>query len=156
NGVAFVFHEGYWGQRVGFYGGIDYGYGYPGRGYYGGRWERDRFYYNRSVNNVNVTQIHNVYNTTVVNKVNVTRVSYNGGNGGMQERATVQEQQAEREHHVRAEAAQQQHIQEARRDRALRASDNHGKPPIAATVKPAQFRTGNVVAAKAGNYTPPP
>src|SRR5689334_17348519 len=25
NGVLFVFHEGYWGPRVGFYGGINYG-----------------------------------------------------------------------------------------------------------------------------------
>ena len=156
NGVAFVFHEGYWGPRVGFYGGIDYGYGYTSRGYYGGRWDHDRFYYNRNVNNVNVTQIRNVYNTTVVNNVNVTRVSYNGGNGGIQQRATAQEEQAERERHVRAVAAQQQHIQEARADRALRASDNRGKPPIAATDKPAQFRGGKVVAAKAGNYTPPP
>lgn len=156
SGVAFVFHEGYWGPRVGFYGGINYGYGYSGRGYEGGRWDRDRFYYNRSVNNVNVTQIHNVYNTTVVNNVNVTRVSYNGGNGGVTERPTQQEQQAERERHVPAVAAQQQHFEEARKDRALRASDNHGKPPIAATDKPAQFRGGAVVPAKAGNYTPPP
>jgi WXXGXW repeat (2 copies) len=154
SGVAFIFHEGYWGPRIGFYGGIDYGYGYPGRGYYGGRWERDRFYYNRSVNNVNVTQIHNVYNKTVINNVNVTRVSYNGGEGGVRERANRQEEQAFRERHVAAVAAQQQHIQEARADRALRASDNRGKPPIAATDRPGQFR-GNVVAAREGRYNPP-
>jgi WXXGXW repeat (2 copies) len=156
SGVAFVFHEGYWGPRVGFYGGINYGYGYAGRGYYGGRWERDRFYYNRNVNNINVTQIHNVYNRTVVNNVNVTRVSYNGGNGGIRERANRQEEQAAREQHLGAVAVQQQHIQEARTDRALRASDNHGKPPIAATDRPGQFRGGNVVPAKEGKYNPPP
>ena len=61
------FHEGYWGPRIGFYGGINYGFGYFGHGYEGGRWDHDRFYYNRSVNNVNVTNIHNVYNTTVIN-----------------------------------------------------------------------------------------
>ena len=155
NGVAFIFHEGYWGSRIGFYGGIDYGYGYPGRGYYGGRWERDHFYYNRSVNNVNVTEIHNVYNKTVINNVNVTRVSYNGGEGGVRERASQQEEQAFRERHVAPVAAQQQHVQEARTDRALRASDNRGKPPIAATDRPGQFR-GNVVAAREGRYNPPP
>lgn len=155
NGVAFLFHEGYWGPRIGFYGGINYGYGYPGRGYYGGRWERDRFYYNRNVNNINVTQIHNVYNKTVINNVNVTRVSYNGGNGGVRERANRQEESAFRERHVAAVAAQQQHIQEARSDRALRASDNRGKPPIAATDRPGQFRGGNVVAAREGKYDPP-
>jgi len=154
NGVSFIFHEGYWGPRIGFYGGIDYGYGYPGRGYYGGRWERDRFYYNRSVNNVNVTQVHNVYNQTVINNVNVTRVSYNGGEGGVREQANRQEQEAFRERHVAAVPAQQQHIQEARADRGLRASDNRGKPPIAATDRPGQFR-GNVVAAREGHYNPP-
>src|SRR5215475_4219924 len=53
NGAAFVFYQGYWGPRVGFYGGIDYGFGYTGRGYEGGRWEGRHFYYNRTVNNVN-------------------------------------------------------------------------------------------------------
>ena len=154
SGVSFIFHDGYWGPRIGFYGGIDYGYGYPGRGYYGGRWERDRFYYNRSVNNVNVTQVHNVYNQTVINNVNVTRVSYNGGEGGVREQANRQEEEAFRERHVPAVAAQQQHIQEARADRGLRASDNRGKPPIAATDRPGQFR-GNVVAAREGHYNPP-
>jgi len=42
-GGAFVFHEGYWGPRVGFYGGINYGYGYFGHGYEGGRWTADVF-----------------------------------------------------------------------------------------------------------------
>jgi len=154
NGIAFIFHDGYWGPRIGFYGGINYGYGYPGRGYYGGRWEHDRFYYNRNVNNINVTQIHNVYNKTVINNVNVTRVSYNGGDGGVRERANRQEEEAFRERHVAAVAAQQQHIQEARADRALRATDNRGKPPIAATDRPGQF-SGNVVPAKEGRYNPP-
>ena len=30
-GSAFIFHEGYWGPHVGFYGGINYGFGYTGR-----------------------------------------------------------------------------------------------------------------------------
>src|SRR5580698_6967716 len=38
-GNAFLFHEGYWGPQVGFYGGINYGFGYGGFGYEGGRWE---------------------------------------------------------------------------------------------------------------------
>jgi hypothetical protein len=76
-GRGYYFHEGYWGPVVGFYGGINYGFGYFGHGYEGGRWEHDHFYYNRSVNNVNVTVIHNTYNTTVVNNYSHTRVSYN-------------------------------------------------------------------------------
>src|SRR5437879_2904845 len=78
---GFIFRAGYWGPVVGFYGGVNYGYGYFGHGYEGGRWERGHFFYNRAVNNVNVTVVHNTYNTTIVNR-SVTRVSYNGGNGG--------------------------------------------------------------------------
>jgi hypothetical protein len=88
-----MFYPGYWGPQVGFYGGIAYGYGYYGNGYQGGRWNNGQFYYNRSVNNVNVTNIHNVYNTTVVNET-VNRVSYNGGNGGINARPTVAEESA--------------------------------------------------------------
>src|SRR5262249_32555712 len=66
NGSAFVFYDGYWGPLVGFYGGIAYGFGYFGVGYQGGYWRGNTFYYNRAVTNVNVTVVHNVYNTTVV------------------------------------------------------------------------------------------
>jgi hypothetical protein len=155
-GSAYVFHVGYWGPVVGFYGGIDYGWGYNGRGYYGGRWDRGHFYYNREVNHVDERQIRNVYNERVENHVNVTRVSYNGGNGGVNVRATAQEEAAARERHTGPVGAQNQHIQAARGDRELRASANHGKPPIAATARPAAFSGGGVVAARAGgNYNPP-
>ena len=42
-GNGFIFNEGYWGRSVGFYGGIDYGFGYFGHGYEGGRWQNGRF-----------------------------------------------------------------------------------------------------------------
>src|SRR5215831_14595185 len=35
---AYVWNAGFWAPVVGFYGGIDYGYGYYGRGYEGGYW----------------------------------------------------------------------------------------------------------------------
>lgn len=150
-GSGFVFYEGYWAyQVVGFYGGINYGYGYFGRGYEGGRWEGNRFFYNRTVNNVNVTEIHNVYNTTVVNERNVTRVSYNGGNGGVNARATSQEEAAARGRRLPPAAPQRQHIQEARSNPQLRASVNRGKPPIAATPTPNAFSGRGVVPARQG------
>jgi hypothetical protein len=156
-GSAFIFHEGFWGPVVGFYGGINYAYGYFGHGYEGGRWDHDRFYYNRSVNNVNVTEIHNVYNTTVVNNYNAPRVSYNGGSGGIDVRPSPQEEAAARERHIPLVAAQTQHIQAARTNQQLHASVNRGKPPIAATPKPAAFNERGVVPARAGgNYNPPP
>ncbi len=128
NGAGFVFHDGYWGPHVGFYGGIDYGYGYVGHGYEGGRWENGRFFYNRSVNNVNVTHIHNVYNTTVINTT-VNRISYNGGAGGINARPRPDEENAERDHHIARVAAQNQQIKAARANRELRASVNRGKTP---------------------------
>jgi hypothetical protein len=153
----FIFHEGYWGPRVGFYGGIVYGYGYFGEGYEGGRWDNGRFFYNRSVNNVNVTNIHNVYNTTVVNSTTVNRVSYNGGNGGVTARPRPEDEAAARDRHISPVAVQTQHSQAARSAPELRASANHGKPPIAATPKPGAFRDHEVVPAREAGapYNPP-
>ena len=81
-GAVFIWHAGYWGPHVGFYGGVNYGHGYGGEGYEGGYWQGGHMYYNRSVNNISNTHITNVYNKTVVNNVTVNRVSYNGGKGG--------------------------------------------------------------------------
>src|SRR5580700_10103312 len=35
-GGSYLFHAGYWGPHVGFYGGINYGFGYVGVGFFGG------------------------------------------------------------------------------------------------------------------------
>src|ERR1700681_5005829 len=104
--------------------GVSYGYGYYGEGYEGGRWDNGHFFYIRSVNNVNVTVIHNVYNTTIVNSTTVNRVSYNGGNGGISARPRPQEVAAAREQHIPAVAGQTQHAQAARTNPEQRASVN--------------------------------
>ena len=132
-------HPGYWGPTIGFYGGINYGFGYTGVGYWGGYWHGRDFYYNRAVNNVNITNIHNVYNTTVINNANVNRVSYNGGPGGIQARPTSNQLAAERGRHLDATPAQLQHQQLARNDRAQFASVNHGQPAVGATPRPGAF-----------------
>src|SRR6202171_583216 len=156
-GEGFVFYEGYWGPVVGFYGGISYGFGYFGEGYEGGRWDHDRFFYNRSVNNINITEIHNVYNTTVINNTTVNYVSYNGGNGGINARPRPEDEAAARERHIPPVAVQTQHAQAARSNRQQRASVNMGKPPVAATPKPGDFKDRAVVPAKAAGAacTPP-
>lgn len=146
---AYLFHEGYWGTQVGFYGGISYGYGYFGHGYEGGRWDNGHFFYNQSVSRVNVNINRNVYNTRV-NETTVNRVSFNGGSGGVQVRATSQEEAAGREHHIGPVAAQTEHVQSARNNPEQRASANHGKPPVAATEKPGAFKENGAVAAKEG------
>jgi WXXGXW repeat (2 copies) len=155
---AFVFYDGYWGPHIGFYGGINYGFGYFGEGFVGGRWDGGHFFYNRSVANVNITDIHNVYNTTVVNNTtNVNRVSYNGGEGGVTVRPTPQEEAAAHDQHLPPAAAQTQHIQAARGNPEFRASANHGKPPVAATAKPGEFTGHDAVPAKEAGapYNPP-
>src|SRR6516162_2800402 len=86
---AYYWHRGYWGPHVGFYGGINYGWGYPGTGYIGGIWEGGRFSYNTAVTHVNTYMVHNVYvNRTVINNTTVVnnRISYNGGRGGINAR----------------------------------------------------------------------
>lgn len=155
---AYVFYDGYWAPQVGFYGGIDYGYGYYGDGFDGGRWDHGHFYYNRAVNNVNVTEIHNVYNTTVVNTANRTnRVSYWGGNGGVEARPTPQQQAVARERHIPPAGPQVQQVQAARTNPEFRAATNHGKPPVAATARPTEFRGNGAVAAREAGapYHPP-
>jgi hypothetical protein len=153
NNDVFVFNEGYWGPQVGFYGGINYGFGYIGVGFQGGEWRGSTFFYNRSVSNVNVT---NVYTKTVVNNVTVNNVSYNGGTGGITARPTAQEQAAASQRHVPPTSVQTQHVQTASTNRQLYESENHGKPAIAATAKPGQFSGAGVVAAKsaAPSYKP--
>jgi hypothetical protein len=145
---VYVWHAGYWGPHVGFYGGVHYGFGYTGVGYAGGRWVGGVFAYNRSVTNVNVTIIHNTYNQTVINNVNVTRVSYNGGAGGVMAIPTAQERLAEREQHLQPTPQQRQHREEAQRDPALSARANHGRPAIAATPRPGAFNAPGVVRAR--------
>ena len=149
-GPVFFWHSGYWGPHVGFYGGVNYGYGYGGEGYEGGYWRGGRMYYNRSVNNISNTNITNVYNQTVINNVNETRVSYNGGNAGVRRQPTPAEQAAIRERHVAVTPAQAEHQQAARGNPVLRASENNGRPPIAATPRPAAFSGPGVIPATRG------
>jgi len=147
-GGVYAFHAGYWGPHVGFYGGVNYGFGYVGVGFAGGRWAGNSFAYNRTVTNINVTNIHNTYNETVVNNVTVNKVSYNGGAGGVAAVPTAQERAAATEPHVPPTPLQRQHVQEAVKNPALFAKANGGHPAIAATPKPAAFNAPGVVGAR--------
>jgi hypothetical protein len=139
-GAGYMWHEGYWGPHVGFYGGINYGFGYGGAGYVGGRWDRGVFRYNTAVTHINTTVIHNTYvDRTVIRNVNVNRVSYNGGTGGLRARPSAGEDAAFRERHMAATSEQAQHEHFAAGNRAFLASENHGHPSIAATPRPGEF-----------------
>jgi len=151
---AYMWHAGYWGPQVGFYGGINYGFGYSGVGYEGGDWRGREFYYNRSVTNINTTNITNVYNRTVVNNVNVTHVSFNGGAGGVVARPTAAQMSAEHERHLEPTAGQRQQQQLAQHNSTLRATANGGRPTIAATPKAGVFSGHGVVAARGAGKPP--
>ncbi len=129
---AYMWHAGYWGPHVGFYGGVNYGFGYGGAGFTGGFWAGNAFRYNTAVVNVDRTVVRNVYvdRTVVRNTTVVNRVSYNGP-GGMQARPTPQEQTAMREQHFQPTGMQQSHQQMAARDRSQLASVNRGRPGTA-------------------------
>ncbi|MGD1009540.1 MAG: YXWGXW repeat-containing protein [Candidatus Aminicenantales bacterium] len=135
DGEGFLFNEGYWGPSIGFYGGINYGFGYFGHGYEGGRWENGHFFYNRSFNNVDARNIRNVYNTRV-NEGRMNHVSYNGGNGGINARASAQEEAAARGTHMGPVGAQTQHAWAARNNPQQKYSANRGTPAVAATSRP--------------------
>jgi len=83
-GSRYSFYPGYWGLHIGFYGGINYGFGFGGFGYEGGYWNSGHFFYNRVYNHINVRNVHNVYSYRA--NVNVrgnaaSRASFRGGAG---------------------------------------------------------------------------
>jgi len=142
-GGRYGFHRGYWGLHIGYYGGIDYGFGYIGTGYWGGYWNDNHFYYNRSVNNVRFnTYVYNrdvVYNNRHYGMQPSNRVSYNGGRGGVNYAPRPAEIAAMHENHVGPSAAQEANHRAALSDRGNAFSANHGRPAQPALARPAGF-----------------
>lgn len=138
-GDAFIWHGGYWGPHVGFYGGINYGFGYFGTGFNGGRWNGHTFNYNTAVSNVNVTRIHNTYSESFTANSGLTRTSFNGGAGGVTAQPTAEERAVQNEVHQSATQLQMRHQQMASNNHALLASVNHGTPSIMATSRAGAF-----------------
>jgi hypothetical protein len=153
NDGVYAWNAGYWGPQIGFYGGINYGFGYGGNGFYGGEWRGGRFFYNTAVMRVNTTVITNVYvnRTVIVN--NESHVAFNGGQGGVSARPTAEQETYARQTHTPPVGAQVQQEHAASRNRALFASTNHGRPAVAATARPGQFSGKGVVAARAAGGT---
>ena len=130
NDGVYFFRRGYWGPVVGYYGGINYGFGYFGSDYVGGYWRRGVFNYNRGYNHID-NRVVNVYNnnTTIINKtvINNNRISYNGGPGGVAAQPTAQQRQVERQRHWGAVPQQRTAMQQSREDRTARYGYNHGQ-----------------------------
>jgi hypothetical protein len=129
NGV-YAFNQGYWGPTVGFYGGVNYGFGYTGNGYWGGRWSGNNFQYNTAVTHVNKTVINNTYvNNSFARNVNANRTSFNGGNGGIKAEPNAEQRKAMANADKVGPTSQQLNRQQAAgKDKNLLASTNKGKP----------------------------
>ena len=138
---AYLFHAGYWGPYIGFYGGIDYGFGYTGHGYYGAYWRGGNVFYNRSVTNIDTTAVHNVYNYSVA-AGRGPRVSYNGGRGGITVRPSAPEVAAFRDRRSPAVEAQVQQARESagRREQFATGANPHPQALVAARPLATEYR----------------
>jgi hypothetical protein len=141
-GGLYAWHAGYWGPHVGYYGGVNYGFGYMGIGFAGGVWRGGAFAYNTAVMHVDTTVIHTTYvdntivhNTTIVNN---SHVAYNGGPGGINHTPTAEENTYSHEPHVAATSFQTQHESTAMHDTNAYASHNGGHPNNLVASRPLQ------------------
>ena len=130
---GYAFHGGYWAAEVGFYGGIDYGFGYSGDGYQGGRWEDGAFLYNRAVNNLGAFEIAHAYDQAVTVEDNAPRISFNGGRSGTAAQPTRHQEALASARHIGPTAEQQRHFEFAAMDRSQYSKLNNGAPGVAAT-----------------------
>jgi hypothetical protein len=140
SGGLYVWHLGYWGPHVGYYGGVNYGFGYMGVGFAGGIWRGHDFVYNTAVVRVNTTIIHNTYiDRTVVERttiVNDRHVAFSGGPGGINHAPSAEERVAMNEHHVAPTSFQTQHVNAAMNDRGSYFKSNGGHPQNLAVARP--------------------
>ncbi len=136
NGI-YLWNGGYWGPHVGFYGGINYGFGYIGTGYVGGYWNHDRFYYNRSITNVNTVYVRNVYDHRVrFDDRGPGRVSYHGGPNGIGRGPDPHEMAARGERHMPPTDMQRQYSRQAGGNQGQFFNHNQGRPAQAAIDHP--------------------
>ena len=140
---VFAWRTGYWGPHIGFYGGINYGYGYFGRGFVGGSWRDGRMMYNSAVTNVGKFQSTNVYNQPVANNALSARLSYSGA-GGTSILPNAAESAAAAEYHIPPTEAQLQQLHAAHNNPAMRASLNNGHPSIGATSRPGELSSASM------------
>jgi len=136
----YMWHPGYWGPHVGYYGGVNYGFGYFGIGFVGGEWRGRDFYYNRAVWRVDEHRIHDVYeDRRDWDRHFVERdshVAYSGGPGGIHYQPDAQERMAMRDQHLQRTSFQAQHAENAMQNRNAYFKFNHGRPAELASARP--------------------
>jgi len=136
----YVFHPGYWGMHVGYYGGVNYGFGYMGVGFVGGMWRGHDFLYNTAVMRVDDRRVRNVYvDRDVVRRYTIAndrRVSFSGGRDGIHHDARPEERVADRDRHVEESQFQRSHENAARSDKSFYARNNGGRPSNVVVQRP--------------------
>lgn len=126
NGGRYAFYDGYWGPSVGYYGGINYGFGYVGSGYYGGQWVGSTFRYNTAVTRVNRNVITNTYVNNSFPRTTRSRASFNGPGGVKAERPAQQE--VPKSKRIAPTREQRTVVEAAQKNPALHAKNNKGRP----------------------------
>jgi hypothetical protein len=136
-GDEYGWHPGYWANNVGYYGGINYGFGYFGNGYVGGRWQGGHFRYNTAVTRVNTQVVHNVYvdRQVVISTTKTNRVSYHGGKGGIAVPPPTSRSTMAASRRPMTET-QRAHVTVAGGDRNQAAAVTHGHPKQLAVAHP--------------------
>ncbi len=136
----YMWHPGYWGRHVGYYGGVNYGFGYMGIGFAGGLWRGHDFVYNTAVVHVNNVYVHNTYiDRTVVERntiVNERHVAFSGGPGGINHAPAPEERMAMRDQHMAPTSFQTQHRDAAMSDHNAYFRNNGGHPQNLAVERP--------------------
>lgn len=135
----YYWHPGYWGPHVGYYGGINYGFGYFGLGFVGGRWNGGFFEYNTAVWHVDRDRIHRVYEDRDWDRHYVDRdshVAFNGGPGGIRHDPDRDERSYMREPHMQRTNFQTQHVEAAQHDHNAYYNVNHGRPSQVVASRP--------------------
>ena len=138
NGL-YLFHRGYWGPHVGYYGGVNYGFGYGGIGFVGGEWRGGHFAYNTAVMHLGFHGGMTFFDRGRVDRGYVardSRIAYSGGPGGIRHDRGPEEWRAEREHHVDVTSFQHSHENAARGDRSSYFRNNNGRPSHMAADRP--------------------
>jgi hypothetical protein len=149
--AAYVWHAGYWGPHIGYYGGVNYGFGYFGHGYDGGRWEDGHFFYNSAVHNFGGVHVVNVYRQAVP-AYHGAPVGFAGGPHGIAGGPRPEEEAAGREEHQPPSELQARHESGAGNLPHAFANVNHGRPQVAATPQPANFTGHGIVAARSAPH----
>ena len=138
----YVWNPGYWGPTVGYYGGVNYGFGYMGIGFVGGEWRGGVFAYNRAVMHVGDgpgwggNRVYEDRTVIASHTVINNHVAFSGGPGGVNHPPTAAENAAMHQQHTAATSFQTQHQTAAMHDVNNFASHNGGHPTNAAVARP--------------------